>query len=298
MGLELVKKMRDNPKIHIIAGARSEASATRIKKVFDKQRLTIFTLDLMNQSSVHKFAQEVKDFLGDAKLEGIALNAGLQILTRSKKTEDGVDETFAANHLGHFTLAHLLLDFVSDGGRIVSTASGTHNPDDTLATRAGFRGAIYKDAKTVASGNLGLDGDEVQLGMDRYATTKLCGILFTHEMAKRTQEMDKNVKFIAFDPGLMPGTDLARDRPAAVKFVWFHVLPRLQPILAAFGVGISLPKKSANSLRKILTGEFFTKTGDYFEFSMKPAPMSKDAKNAEYAKDLYDASAELTNVAI
>ncbi|MGL1920239.1 MAG: hypothetical protein OCD03_04375 [Hyphomicrobiales bacterium] len=252
----------------------------------------------MNQSSVHKFAQEVEDFLGDAKLEGIALNAGLQILTGSKKTEDGVDETFAANHLGHFTLAHLLLDFVSDGGRIVSTASGTHNPEDTLATRAGFRGAIYKDAKTVASGNLGLDSDEVQLGMDRYATTKLCGILFTHEMAKRTQEMDKNVKFIAFDPGLMPGTDLARDRPAAVKFVWFHVLPRLQPILAAFGVGISLPKKSANSLRKILTGELFAKTGDYFDFSMKPAPMSKDAKNAEYAKDLYDASAELTNVAI
>ncbi len=38
MGLELAKKMRDNPKIHIIAGARSEASAMRIKQVFDEQR--------------------------------------------------------------------------------------------------------------------------------------------------------------------------------------------------------------------------------------------------------------------
>lgn len=191
-----------------------------------------------------------------------------------------------------------VLDCVSDGGRIVSTASGTHNPEDTLATRAGFRGAIYKNAKTVASGDLGLEGSDVQLGMDRYATSKLCGILFTQEMAKRTQKRGKSVKFIAFDPGLMPGTDLARDRPAAVKFVWFHVLPRLQPILAAFGVGISLPRKSANSLRKILTGEFITKTGDYFEFSMKPAPMSKDAQSAEYAKDLYDTSAEMVDVAL
>lgn len=298
MGLQLAKKMCDNPKIHIIAGARSASSAARIKKVFDEKRLTIFTLDLMSQSSVRNFAQEVKKFVGDAKIEGIALNAGLQILTGTKKTEDGVDETFAANHLGHFTLAHLLLDNVADGGRIVTTASGTHNPEDTLASRAGFRGAIYKNAKTVASGDLGLEGDDVQLGMDRYATSKLCGILFTREMAKRTQEMGKSVKFIAFDPGLMPGTDLARDRPAVVKFVWFHVLPRLQPILAFFGVGISLPRKSANSLRKILTGEFATKTADYVEFSMKPAPATLEAQSAENAKDLYDTSAELAKITL
>ena len=141
MGLQLAKKMRANPKIHIIAGARSASSAARIKKVFDEKRLTIFTLDLMSQSSVRKFAQEVKNFLGDSKIEGIALNAGLQILTGTKKTEDGVDETFAANHLGHFTLAHLLLDCVSDGARIVTTASGTHNPEDIRQSWHSYRNA-------------------------------------------------------------------------------------------------------------------------------------------------------------
>lgn len=298
MGLELVKKLRDNPKIHIIAGARSKSAAARIKQVFDPERLEIFTLDLMSQSSVHQFAQNVRKFLGESKIEGIALNAGLQILTASKKTEDGVDETFAANHLGHFTLAHLLLDCVADGARIVSTASGTHDPNDKLATRFDFRGGIFNSAEAVASGELGLDGSEVQLGMDRYATSKLCNILFTREMVKQTKELGKKVKFIAFDPGLMPGTHLARDRPAVVKFVWYNILPKLQPILAHFGVGISLPHKSADSLRKLLTGEFITKTGDYIEFSMKPAPTSEDAKSAEHARDLYEMSSKLTHVAL
>ncbi|MBL1420021.1 MAG: SDR family NAD(P)-dependent oxidoreductase [Alphaproteobacteria bacterium] len=298
MGLELAKKLRDNPKIHIIAGARSESSAKRIKAAVNPERITVFTLDLMSQRSVHKFADQVQSFLGDAKLGVIALNAGLQILTASKKTQDGVDETFAANHLGHFTLAHLLIDCLADGARIVSTASGTHDPNDKLATRFDFRGAIFKSAKSVASGDLGLEGSEIQLGMDRYATSKLCNILFTREMAKRTKELGKNVKFIAFDPGLMPGTHLARDRPAIVKFVWYNILPKLQPILAYRGVGISLPHKSAESLRKLLTGEFITKTGDYIEFSMALAPVSIDAQSDEYAKDLYDVSAKLAGVTL
>lgn len=296
MGLELAKKLHKNPNIYIIAGARSEASAARIKAVTDNDRLSVLALDLMSQSSVHKFAHEVQNILGEHKLEGIALNAGLQILTLSVKTEDGVDETFAANHLGHFTLVHLLIKNLVDNAHIISTASATHLPDDKLATRFGFRGAIFKTAKTVALGDLGLSGSDVQLGIDRYATSKLCNILFVREMAKQTKKLGKNIKFIALDPGLMPGTHLARNHPRKVKFIWYHILPKLQPLMAARGVGISLPHKSAESLRKLLTGEFSVKSGDYIEFSMKPAPISIDAQNNEYAKDLYDTSAKLAKI--
>ncbi|PHR94147.1 MAG: hypothetical protein COA69_00690 [Robiginitomaculum sp.] len=296
MGLELAKKLHSNPNIYIIAGARSGISAARIKAVTENDRLSVLALDLMSQSSVHKFAHEVQGILGEHKLEGIALNAGLQILTPAAKTEDGVDETFAANHFGHFTLVHLLMESLAKGARIISTASGTHDPNDKLATRFGFRGGIFKNAEAVASGDLGLDGSDVQQGMNRYATSKLCNILFTREMARRTREREKHINFIAFDPGLMPGTHLARDRPAKVKFIWYHVLPKLQPFMAARGVGISLPHKSAESLRKLLTGEFSAKSGDYLEFSMKPAPISTDGQSAEYAKDLYDTSVKLASI--
>ena len=61
--------------------------------------------------------------------------------------------------------------------------------------------------------------------MDRYATSKLCNVLFTHAMAARVPAAA--ARFIAFDPGLMPGTGLARDRSAPERFGWSYVMPLL-----------------------------------------------------------------------
>jgi NAD(P)-dependent dehydrogenase (short-subunit alcohol dehydrogenase family) len=46
----------------------------------------------------------------------------------SARTEQGFERTFGINHLAHYPLARLLLPQIKDGGILVFTASGTHNP--------------------------------------------------------------------------------------------------------------------------------------------------------------------------
>ena len=62
-------------------------------------------------------------------LQAVICNAGLRLNGPVSYTVDGYEETFATNYLGHFLLVELLLDRVADHGRIVFTASGTHDPD-------------------------------------------------------------------------------------------------------------------------------------------------------------------------
>lgn len=58
----------------------------------------------------------------------IVCNAGVQKNGPNRYSVDGYEETFASNCLGHFLLVNLMLDLVAPEGRIVWTASGTHDP--------------------------------------------------------------------------------------------------------------------------------------------------------------------------
>lgn len=289
IGLQLAKQLMSEPNVHIITGVRSKASEEKLnEEFFGSVNLHIFSLDLSIQKSVRDFAERVIQFLGGDKLNGLALNAGIQRTAARDTTVDGLDDTIAANYVGHFALFHFLREHLDVDAKIVSTASGTQDPTLKLATSFGFRGGIFTSPELVLSGDLGVDGSEKQLSMDRYATSKLCNIMFTRELAKRTAESPDNIKFIAFDPGLMPGTELARQNPAGLKFAWHHVLPKLQPVFALFGLGVSLPKLSAKTLKKLLTGEISANSGDYIEFTTKFAPESEIASDAEKCKALYD----------
>jgi NAD(P)-dependent dehydrogenase (short-subunit alcohol dehydrogenase family) len=60
-------------------------------------------------------------------------------------------------------------------------------------------------------------------GQRRYTASKLANVLFSCELARR---LPAGVKVNAFDPGLMPGTGLAREAAAPLRWLWNHVLPR------------------------------------------------------------------------
>ena len=90
-------------------------------------------MDLNSLDSVREGAAKCKSMLQltaakTAKLHGIVCNAGAQFTGPVTYSADGYETTFAGNCLGHFLLINLLLDSVAAGGRIVWTASGTHDP--------------------------------------------------------------------------------------------------------------------------------------------------------------------------
>ena len=286
MGLQIARRLARRTGAQLIAGARNPDTATALKAAVPADQLLILPLDVSRLSSTAAFAAAVKQWLGgQGRLAGIICNAGLQLLGPSRLTEDGVDESFATNHLGHFALVNALMGHLADGAVVVTTGSGSHNPDDRLAKMFGFRGADFPDAASVALGKTSRPGDDKLLGMDRYATGKLCDILYAYDLASRVPST--RVRFFCFDPGLMPGTGLARDRSAVERFGWRFVMPLFGPFMS----GVSSPAKSARAMvDKLLLSPTAYPSGSYVEFTGRFAPHSALARRGDLGQDLHDVS--------
>ncbi len=181
-------------------------------------------MDLNSIASVRAGATQCKAMLqagtpGDGELGGILCNAGAQFRGPVSYSADGYEETFAGNCLGHFLLTNLLLDSVAPGGRIVWTASGTHDPASMDGRTVGA--AVEPDARALAQE--GTKGKPISGGR-RYATSKLCTILYAYEMDRRLRRAGTRVVSIAYDPGFIPETGMGRLAPSifrssAAKFV-------------------------------------------------------------------------------
>ena len=263
IGLHVTEYLARRTAALLIAGARNPDRATALKAAVPIDQLLVLPLDVARLASTAAFAGAVKQRLaGQVKLSGIVCNAGLQILGPSHLTEDGVDESFATNHLGHFALVEAFLDDLADGAVVVTIGSGSHNPDDKLAKMFGFRGADFPDAASVALGKTSRPGDAKLLRMDRYATGKLCNILYAYHMASRVP--GTKVGFFSFDPGVMPGTGLARDRSVGERFAWRYVMP----LFGVFMAGVSSSRKSAKAMvDELILSPAAYPSGSYVDFT-------------------------------
>jgi NAD(P)-dependent dehydrogenase (short-subunit alcohol dehydrogenase family) len=254
----------------IIAGARQPLQADALRRAVPKAQLLVLELDTSSLASVKSFAAEVLETLSANTLSGMALNAGVQIVSGNRYSVDGFELTFATNVLGHIALFQYLQPVLSASAIIVSTASGTHDKDHKLAKPYKFFGGYFPSAAEVAAGKVSESTDKAQLGRDRYATSKLCNILFTYAMAR--QNGDNGPRFIAFDPGLMPGTELARDQPTALRFAWKSILPTAAKMID----GASTAKRSGAMLAELLLRKRFPiGTGLHIEFTGKEIPSSR-----------------------
>lgn len=290
LGLQLVTRIASSSNNYLVVGARKPEVAQALRAAAGRQLLDVLPLDLADLDSVRRFCADVRAKLGAGEtIAGIACNAGLQLTGPRQLTQDGVERTFAANHLGHFLVVQRLLPALAPGAPVVATASGTHDPDDKLARRFGFRGGIFPSAAAVASGELDSSVPEAQQNMDRYATSKLCNVLSTYEFSRRVSA--SKARFIAFDPGLMPGTGLARDRSRIEQMGWRYMLPLVRFVFA----GVSTPNQSAAALSALLQGEQAAwLSGRHYNYRLVLAPTSKDSMRADWAAELYDLSIRLT----
>lgn len=238
--------------------ARAETAQREIRQKSGNQRVELMLCDLSSQNSIRQF---VKDFKQQhQRLDVLVNNAGVVLRVRSL-TEDGLESTFAINHLGYFLVANLLLDVLkkSAPSRIVNVSSAAHK-----------------------FGRLDINGWPI--GRDysafgAYANSKLANVLFTYELARRLK--GTGVTANCLHPGGV-GTNLYRGLP---KF--------LQALIKMVTIG---PERGARtSIFLASSPEVEGVTGKYFA-RCRQQESSAASRNEEAARVLWEVSAELTGV--
>jgi len=249
-------------------------------------------LDLSSFEAVRRFVAEFASKKKDLPpLYSLVLNAGLQF-TKHTLSKDGFEQTFAVNHLGHFLLAHLMLShFPKDrAGRIVFVASGVHDP----LQKTGIPDPIYKTAKELANAKPAEGEDVGTFGQRAYSNSKLCNVLCGYEFARKLAQYQPNLKIsvTSMDPGLMPGTGLARDYSGGMQFAWNWILPLARPFLP----NTHTAAVSGTALAKLAVDPAFEGvTKKYFQ-GAKEINSSKDSYDTDKAADLWRTSVELTKL--
>ena len=225
-------------------------------------------------------------------MRGVVLNAGSQFVKGTTYTQDGFEATFGVNHLGHFLLANLLLPQISAPARIVFVSSGTHDPDQW----SGMPAPQLQDAVSLAhpKEDSAVADSMQKLGQRRYTTSKLCNVLCAYELARRLQASGLAVTVNAFDPGLMPGSGLARDYGPVSRFVWNFVLPALRLVMKNVN---STQSSGKNLARLILDPRLESVTGKYFVGSTE-TPSSKESYDVVKSKALWEGRRRLVGLPV
>lgn len=296
LGLALACTLGRNHGQRLFLAVRGTGRASQIEALVRRRtgnpHVHALPVDLASLAAVRTFAAELERQLGpDGRLHGIACNAGLQVVAGLETSADGHELTFAVNHLAHFLLVSLLLPRCAPHSRVVFISSGTHDPADAGARRFGFRGARYTSARELARGDADPDASDMQHGLDRYATSKLCNIVTAYEWARRVPT--EQVSFFAFDPGLMPGTGLARGRSWLQRALWKTALR----VVGRFIPGASTPRRSAEALAWVLASPALAGlTGLQFDHTRQEKETSPASRDRAVAADLFRTSVELTRL--
>ena len=280
--LILAKKKPDSL---IIIASRSSGDevAAAINKATGRSNVVYRRLDLAQLSAVRDFAESIIREVA-VPIRALVLNAGIQIITGKSYTPDGIETTFGVNHVGHALLFHLLASKLTPNARVVVVASGVHHP----AQKTGIPLPVYTSAEELAHPSKELEKGNADNGRQRYSTSKLCNVLWLHALEQRRKSAGASWTVTAMDPGLMPGTNLARDVSGFLQFVWYKVLPRMIPVLRVlFSPNVHSARESGEALARLaIAKDVEGVSGEYFE-GTKAIPTSADSHVAEKQQDLW-----------
>jgi len=255
LGLALIKHLLGHHDIHLILPVRDLHRGQQLKNSFthtQQQQITLLQMDLSSLESVRAAADSL-----DSPIDIVMLNAGVQSAEKTIYTKDRLEQTFAVNHLAQFVLLRKIGHLITPDAIIGWVGSGTQHPE--LAKTFGYRGAHYIAPELLAKGEFEGEIHTGQASRDAYSTSKGLNII----TARYFSRLASSRTFFSFDPGLMPGTGLAREGSAGVRWAWKYVLP----IAARFMKGTSTPTRSAGMLARILLKNKKITTGDYVEYT-------------------------------
>jgi retinol dehydrogenase-12 len=174
--------------------AKGEAAVAGIKASTGNEAVWFLPLDLADLDSVRACASAFLA-LGEP-LHVLVNNAG--VVRARGLTKQGFELMFGVNHLGHFALTNALLGCLtaSAPARVVTVSSDSHYS---------ARGIDFEALRRPERGITGLHG---------YAVSKLCNVLFSQELARRTA--DTGVTTYALHPGVV-ASDIWRRVPWPVR---------------------------------------------------------------------------------
>lgn len=208
---------------------------------------------------------EMKRVAGELGLEpqiDVLINNAGALFNKRQETADGLEMTFALNHMAYFTVTNLLLGKLKPGARIVTVASNAH------------RGAK-------------LDFNDLQsrkgyIGFPVYARSKLCNILFNRELARR---IGSGITANALHPGFV-ATRFGDNSGGLMRTV----------LKVAKPIGAISPEEGAQTIIYLASSpQVADVTGEYF-YECKPATPTAEARNDEDARKLWEISESIAGL--
>jgi retinol dehydrogenase 14 len=242
---------------------RAEAAAVEIRGATGNPDVDAFGADLSSQAEVRRFAAAVLD--AGPRLDVLVNNVGGFWATRHT-TADGLEHTFALNHLAGFLLTNLLLDQLraSAPARVVTVSSGAQS----LGT------IDFED----------LQGERDYSGQTAYNQSKLANVMFTYELARRLE--GTGVTATVLHPGVVRTGFGAEDPSRIYRFL----VPLVRPFMKTPQQG------AATSIYLASSPEVEGITGKYFA-NGQPRTSSKASYDVDAAARLWQVSADLVGLA-
>ena len=235
---------------------RGETVAREITKQTGNPDVEVLIADLSSQDSVREAAENFSR--KHSSLNLLINNAGIAGKNRTL-SPDGIEMTFAVNHLAYFLMTNLLLDALKSGApsRIINVSSEAHR-------------------------NARFDFDNLQSekqfsGFGAYCITKFCNLLFTYELARRLEGTGITVN--ALHPGFL-NTGIFREGNALLKWIVRLTAKR--------------PEKGARAIAHLAQSyELENVTGKYFN-GIRIVNSSPKSYDEEASKRLWEISEKLT----
>ena len=259
-------------------------------------------MDLSDLESIDSLCLKIKK--RRMKIDILIMNAGLQY-TGSKKprrSSQGIELTFAINHLSHFYLTQRLLPLITKGNdpKIIITSSEVHNPN-SAGGKVGAKASLgnLKGLKFDAGFEM-IDGSKFNADK-AYKDSKLCNILFAKKLNTYLLSKKLLIPVIAWAPGLV----ISRDNQGFFRYS--RKYNQLGQVLFAFLARDILRITTSNKQAGLLLGNLacsskYNKPGfNYYSnkiissgrFIFEKTDISNDANNEDLSNDLWELSKSL-----
>ena len=268
IGLAAVQKLVEAGAFVIGVGRsieRNESARKSVLALHPKGKVRYLLADLASIPQIQSLCREIVQSIRDESKNHIDVlinNAGVY-LEKQQKTEEGIEKTFAVNHLAPFLLTYNLLPMLQNAkrGRVLVVSSYSHYTTPLCLQR--------------------IANPYPYLGLLAYKRSKLCNVLFIYELNRRFAPLQG----FAVDPGLVNTSIASKGSQGISHWIWRNKRKK--------GTSPAVPVKTIQYLcsTKVIDGE----KGVYFKNSVPKRP-SRNAQRVDLAKDLWDISCQLTGI--